>query len=122
MRLNNKVIFLPVALMAFLIFLISPIIHFSSMENVSFVVDHRERVVTSNVDGRAESRYMIWAQMRGGGSEVFQNTDSLLSLKFNSADFYGRMVPGKNCDATVNGFRVPFLSWNRNIISVNCRD
>ncbi len=122
MRLNNKIIFLPVAFMALMLFFISPIIHFSTMENVSFTVEHRERVLISGSNGQTESRYMVWAQMRGGGSEVFQNTDSFLSLKFNSADFYGRMVPGKNCDATVNGFRVPFLSWNRNIISVNCRD
>jgi hypothetical protein len=122
MRRNNKIIFVPVALVALFLIFITPFIHFSTMENVSFTVEYRERVTITGSNGKAESRYMVWAKMRGGGSEVFENTDSFLSLKFNSADFYGLMATGKNCDAIVNGFRAPFVSWNRNIISVDCRD
>lgn len=51
---------------------------------------------------------------------MFENTDSLLALKFNSADLQGQMAPGRACTATVNGFRIPFLSMNRNILAVEC--
>jgi hypothetical protein len=97
------------------------IIHFATKDSVSFVVEHRERVASRSSDGNSTSRYMIWAKMPGGDVEVFQNTDSFLSFKFNSADLYGRMQPGRNCDATVNGFRFPLMSWNRNILDVTCR-
>ena len=95
---------------------VTPIIHFTTMEQVSFTVTDRERIQTAE-----SSRYMIWADMPNGSSEVFENTDSILSLKFNSADLQGRMREGNTCDATVNGFRVPFLSMNRNILEVSCR-
>jgi hypothetical protein len=65
---------------------------------------------------------MVWAQLEDGGTEVFENTDSLLSLKFNSADLYGQMREGRVCQATVNGYRISFLSMNRNIIDVQCQD
>jgi hypothetical protein len=95
--------------------------HFSTKDTVSFVVEHRERVVSRGSDGNSTSRYMIWAQLPNGNTEVFENTDSFLSFKFNSADLYGRMQPGRNCDATVNGFRLPLMSLNRNILDVTCR-
>jgi hypothetical protein len=98
------------------------VIHYSTMNTVSFAVEHRERAVSQNSDGQASSRYMVWGQLEDGSTEVFENTDSLLSLKFNSADLYGRMSEGRVCQATVNGFRIPFLSVNRNIIDVDCQD
>lgn len=91
------------------------IIHFTTMEEVAFEVEHRERVIIDKND----TRYMVWANM-GNRTEVFQNTDSILSLKFNSADLYGEMMPGRECVATVNGFRIPWASMNRNILTVAC--
>jgi len=94
-----------------------PVIHFTTMEQTSFEVEGRERILDS--DGT--SRYMVWALMNDDRVEVMENTDSILSLKFNSADLYGEMQIGAVCEATVNGFRVPFLSMNRNIIEVACQ-
>lgn len=91
------------------------IIHFTTMEEVRFEVEHRERVVS----GENNSRYMIWANL-GDRTEVFENVDSVLALKFNSADLYGEMLPGRECVGTVNGFRIPWASMNRNILNVTC--
>lgn len=99
-----------------------PVVHYTTMDTASFTVEHRERVVSRNSEGKTTSRYMIWAQLDNGETEVFENTDSFLSFKFNSADLYGRMREGAACQATVNGFRVPFLSMNRNIIDVQCQN
>ena len=100
----------------------TPIVHFSTMEEVTFVVDHRERVISRTSEGRSSARYMIWAEYSNGTTEVFENTDSLLSFKFNSADLYGRMREGYLCHATVNGYRVPFMSMNRNILDAQCKE
>ncbi|MDE4297163.1 hypothetical protein PXK56_18420 [Phaeobacter gallaeciensis] len=91
--------------------LFKPATHYFTMENLSgVVIAEKERVATK--DG---SRFMIWTT-----DETFENTDTWLSWKFNSADVYGKMVVGQTCDMRVNGWRVPFLSWNRNIIEANC--
>jgi hypothetical protein len=94
----------------------SVIIHFATKDTVTFTVEHRERVLNSGGEG---SRYMIWGDINGK-VEVFENVDSVLALKWNSADVYGAMALGATCEATVTGFRVPFLSWNRNILRANC--
>jgi hypothetical protein len=95
------------------------IFHFATKTEVAFTVDHRERVISRNSEGKTTARYMVWAETEQG-IEVFENTDSLLALKFNSADLYGRMAQGAECVATVTGVRVPVLSMNRNILHVEC--
>ena len=102
--------------------LATPILHYTTMDTISFTVEHRERVISRTSEGKSSARYMIWAQVDNGNTEVFENTDSLLSLKYNSADLYGQMREGRICEATVNGFRIPFLSMNRNIITAHCED
>ena len=91
------------------------VIHFVSQDTVELTVTHRERVPGKD----NTSRYMIWATVNGQ-NEVFENTDSLLALKWNSADVYGQMMPGAQCEALVNGYRIPWLSMNRNILRVTC--
>jgi hypothetical protein len=102
-----------------LIFLVAlawqPIAYFVFKDTVHFTVEHRERVA----DSSGSSRYMIWGTV-DGQTEVFENVDSWLALKFNSADQYGLMREGFTCDATVTGLRIPFLSMNRNILDVSC--
>jgi len=91
------------------------IIHFATKDTVTFTVQDRERVTTGD-----SSRFMIWGETNRG-VEVFENTDSLLAFKFNSADVYGQMTQGSVCHATVTGMRIPFLSMNRNILSADCQ-
>lgn len=49
--------------------------------------------------------------------EVFKDTDSLFFFKFNSADIANGLQPGKTYCVKVNMFRVPFMSWFRNVLS-----
>lgn len=47
---------------------------------------------------------------------VFENDDNLLRGKWNSSDFYNEIKEGKTYKFTLIGWRVPFLSWYKNII------
>lgn len=58
-----------------------------------------------------ECRYVVYTP-----DEVFENVDSWLYFKFNSSDFQNKLVQGKEYRLTVYGFRVPFLSWYRNVV------
>lgn len=49
---------------------------------------------------------------------VFENTDSLLNFKWNSSDIYGELKAGETYTFNVYGWRVPFLSMYKNIVSV----
>ena len=54
-----------------------------------------------------------------GTPEVFHNGDSLVKWKFNSSDMQAELKEGSTYDAVVTGWRIPFLSWYRKVISVN---
>lgn len=51
-------------------------------------------------------------------NEVFQDEDTWLKWKFNSSDVYNNLKVGKTYSTQVCGWRVPFLSWYRNIITL----
>lgn len=89
-------------------------IHFGTLETVSVVVQDKERI-TTGVGGNIESKYLIFTD-----TETFENTDSWLALKFNSSDVYGKLEKGQKCNITVTGFRIPFFSSYRNILSAEC--
>lgn len=100
-----------------LVILLLPIkiwIHYSTLENVLVVVQDKERITTGSGQ-TAESKYLIFAE-----GETFENTDSWLALKFNSSDVYGYIQKGQTCDFRVTGFRIPFFSSYRNILSASC--
>jgi len=90
-------------------------IHFGTMETVSgYIIQDKERITTGS-DKSIESKYLIFTDR-----ETFENTDSTLSLKFNSSDIYGAIPIGGTCDFKVTGIRIPFFSSYRNIITANC--
>lgn len=106
-----RIVSVIMALLAFLVTFNKPIRHFVFKDTVtSVVVTEKERVSSGD-----SSRFMVWTK-----DEVFENTDSFWGWKFNSADIHGKMPVGEACDFEVTGWRVPFLSWNRNILSANC--
>jgi hypothetical protein len=86
------------------------LLRISTIDHTSVVITGKERIN----DGQ-ESRYLVFTE-----NETFQNTDSTLNWKFNSSDIYGKLKEGQTCDMKVMGWRVPFLSWYRNIITANC--
>lgn len=89
--------------------------HFGTRDTVrDVVVTGKERIVESSGD-KTSSRYLIFTKQ-----ETFENTDSMFALKFNSSDLYGRLKEGMTCTFQVTGWRVPFLSSYRNILSASC--
>ncbi len=51
-----------------------------------------------------------------GDCGVFEVGDELALGKFNSADRYGALQPGRRYQLTVIGWRVPLFSWFPNIV------
>lgn len=82
---------------------------------IDAVVTDKERIVSGSGDTMS-STYLVFTE-----GEVFENTDSFWALKFNSSDVQGQIGVGETCDFDVYGWRVPFFSWYRNILEVNCQ-
>lgn len=80
-------------------------------DTATFTVTGKERVTSTDGD-QISSYYLIFTD-----NETFKNVDDPVFLKFNSSDLYGKLQIGETYRAEVRGFRVPFLSEYRNIIS-----
>lgn len=69
-----------------------------------------------NIKGNAESGikhvYMIFSE-----EGVYQNTDTIAYFKYNSSYVYSKLKIGETYNCLVYGFRVPFLSMYKNIVS-----
>ena len=77
-------------------------------DTVTFTVSEKERIMSRN-----SSKYLVFTE-----SEVFENSDSLMRWKWGSSDLYGELKEGATYKADVYGWRIPFLSMYRNIVSV----
>lgn len=61
---------------------------------------------------RDSCKYMFYTD-----KGVFQNTDSIINWKWDSADFYNDIKVGKTYDFRVSGYRIaPVLSWFPNVV------
>jgi len=74
---------------------------------VTVTINDKERVVNGE-----SSRYLVFTDV-----ETFANSDDLRVGKFDSSDLYGRLQPGARYRLRVYGWRWPFFSTYRNIIS-----
>lgn len=90
------------------------IIHHTTKESVTAVVSGKERIVQSSGESTS-SKYLIFTD-----KETFENTDTLWAMKFSSADLYGQIREGETCTFKVTGFRIPFFSSYRNVLSADC--
>ncbi|MEU1880876.1 hypothetical protein ABZ470_26515 [Streptosporangium sp. NPDC020072] len=72
-------------------------------------VESKERVC----DSSRNCRYLIFTDQG-----VYENTDALLSGKFNSSDIYGALKPGHTYRFKINGWRIPATSSYPNILSI----
>jgi hypothetical protein len=82
-------------------------------DTTTFTVTGSDRVVSGNKESGIISKWIVLTE-----TETLENTDSLAYLKFNSSDIQGRLKIGQTYTAKVYGWRVPFLSMYRNIVSV----
>ena len=74
-------------------------------------VKNTERVCTGGETVTCE--YLVYTDV-----ETLENTDVIWYLKYNSGDIQSSLEKGKTYIFRVYGFRIPFLSVHRNIISV----
>lgn len=86
-------------------------------ETVEVTVIGKERVEQGSGDFRT-SRYLIMTENESGQVEVFENTDSIVFLKMNSSDVQAKAREGKRVRMEVYGYRIPFLSMYRNVVSI----
>lgn len=97
----------------FIILIGSSIIYnYGTSDSIVVRVQDKERVCSSNGDN-TDCKYLIFTN-----KETFENTDSILRLKFRSSDIYGRIKIGELYRFNVYGLRVGFMSMYRNIITV----
>ena len=52
--------------------------------------------------------------------ETYVVQDSLLNGHFTSSTVYAKVRENSECDATLSGHRIGFLSWYKNIIQIDC--
>jgi len=95
--------------------LIYPIAYKISGEDIDITIRLKERI-TVGKGQNIDSKFIIYST-----DEVFENTDSWLYFKFNSADYQNELEIGETYSVTVAGWRVPFLSMYRNIVKVDER-
>lgn len=99
------VTYLIMGAICFLIF-IEPALYVRSAEWVTVTVTDK-----MGLPKESGMQYRIYTD-----SEVFCNEDSFLFRKWNSSDFYGQIEKGATYRMRVAGWRVPRLSWYRNIV------
>ena len=88
-------------------------VYYASSETLEITITDKERITTGSGES-ISSKFILY-----GKNEVFENTDSWLYLKFSSSDTQNKLSVGKTYKVKVAGWRVPFFSWYRNIISVD---
>lgn len=118
-RKQRKTIFRMIMIMIIFIMLgvvISIPFNFNDHEYTVIVTD-KERIVKGSGES-TDSKYLVFVDDVNGESRVFENTDTLLRLKWNSSNIQGKLKVGHTYKITVVGFRMSFMSMYENIIKV----
>lgn len=103
----KKLIISAIALIA-----IGSAFYYSTVEEVEIKVNDKEHVMYRN-GSDLEDKYMVFTE-----GEVFENTDDLFYLKFNSSDVQNELKVDSSYSVKVIGWRIPAMSMHRNIISI----
>jgi len=94
-----------------LVILIGAIFAYPVAYRLSATTVDAKVVKTEAVNTAKSHTYLVFVE-----GETFQVADSWLFLRFSSSDCYGSINPGATYRMKVAGWRVPLLSWYRNII------
>lgn len=81
-------------------------------ERITITIKKTERITTGSGED-IRHKYLVFTE-----GEVFENTDALFFGKFNSSDFQNKLDAGNTYEVRVSGYRVPFLSMYRNIVTI----
>lgn len=63
-------------------------------------------------------KYLVSGKDSNGEEVVYEVTDNLFALRFNSSDIYAGIKEGNTYKMIVGGYRVPLFSWYPNIYSI----
>ena len=88
--------------------------YYSTTEDITITVTNTERIVESDADNKTTSKYLVFTT-----NETFENTDALFLGKWNSSDVQGALKTDSTYSVHVIGWRLPFFSMYRNIVSIN---
>lgn len=99
------------AIIATLLLCFNALFQYGTIDYYDVTVTEKERIVTGSGENLS-SKYLVFTEDR-----VFQNTDSVFHLKFNSSDLQGKLKLGGSYRVKAYGWRVPFLSAYENIVS-----
>lgn len=64
-----------------------------------------------------DDKYLVYCKDKSGKTQVFEITDSVLAMRFDSSNLYAEIKVGQKYIFEVGGFRIPILSWYPNIYS-----
>ena len=92
------------------------IAYYSSSKTITIKVNDKERIVetTGGENPSVSSKYLVYTEQG-----VFENTDNLMFLKFNSSDVYNSLKRDSTYNVTVAGWRIPLFSMYQNVIRIN---
>ena len=82
--------------------------------------NHYEQITVTDkerVNTIKKSKYLIMGTNENNDVVVYENTDNLIRLKFDSSDLYAGIKVGETYNVRVIGIRIPFLSMYKNILS-----
>ena len=88
------------------------VFYYSSVEEITITVTDKERIIETNGD-QTTSKYLVFCN-----GETFENQDEFFMGKWNSSDIQGKLKNDTTYNVKVIGWRLPFFSMYRNIISI----
>ena len=103
---------LGVMLFVFFIISVYPIAYTMSSDTEIVFVSKTDRVSYGSGSDLSH-KYLVYTK----DGETFEIVDSFVFLTFRSSDIYGKITSGKKYKCKVAGWRIPFLSSYRNILS-----
>lgn len=84
-----------------------------SLTTGSEIITIKEKWVKYHGD---DAKYLVSST----NEQVFQITDTFFYWRFDSSDLYTSLDEGETCKIKTQGWRFPFFSNYKNILSVSC--
>lgn len=108
---TNKLMFGTIIVMFVGVIGCNAAISLGTADSLEVTVTKTERITTGSGETLG-SKYLVFTE-----TETFENTDSVWYGKWDSSDLHGRLKPGGRYSVKVYGWRLPFFSSYRNIVS-----
>jgi len=91
---------------------IKAVFQHTTVEYYEVTITDKERISIGSGEDLSH-KYLVFTDGR-----VFENTDTLFHWKWDSSTVQSELEKGKQYSIKTYGWRVPFLSWYENIVSV----